>query len=457
MTPSEWETTNAIRQAVQAEADAAPPADDVWARMRRRLRRRRAARMAVGALVVALGGLAGLVGWQTLGPADSEVVLGEPTVPAGWRDVAVGGAVVSVPPGWDVVDARDHDGGGRPCPSGSGPSLWVRDEVSLWLPDDCAPGPATTAVQVGALSAEAPALVDSRQLAGADGATGQLGAIAAWHATARPPDEGFADALGPPGEVAAWLAPAVELGVAVPDGVAADPVLATIRPRGQPDPDAVVAFRHQRGLSGGPIDYLAITAHGRRHVWFTREPDPHDEPFPIYTLWQWPGLAADRFAAAEVDDRAGITVMAGRPDGGHLAWHQPAAARDLTRGSFPQAAWSPDGTAIAWYAPRPEPVMGLAQWADVDALADGQPPTHQQSVAVADGPVQADPPVMRWTADANNDEWTITLRRGQPPPWNPDRDAGDRVSPRWQLPLAPDSDGTITLADPVTFNRLEAP
>lgn len=429
----------------------------------RRWRRRRQVMLAAP-VVLAVAAVAVIVWGLVENPREDVVLDGDRTeevpVPTGWEDVAVGDALMSVPPAWNVIDARGATGDDEPCPSGPGPTLWVRDWVSLRVSEHCDPEAVGEAMQIAALTSDAHEGLDSpHRFAHAAGQPDRLGEVPAWRATLPRPGDEFAETPGATADRATWLAPAVHLAVVVDDELDADDVLDTVRPHGTADPDGVVLFFDRFfNRDSSPLEYIAITADGRRHVWFTEEVRPGSANVGTsYTLRNWPGLATDRFAIVDVTSASGVRLLAGRPDEGHVVWEQPEVARDLTQGSFPQATWSPDGTALAWYAPRPEPVMGLAQWADVDAIADGQPPVHEQTVAVADGPVQADPPVMRWTADANNDAWTITLRRGQPPPWNPDGDASDPASLRWQLPLAPDDDGTITLADPVTFNRLEAP
>lgn len=255
-----------------------------------------------------------------------------------------------------------------------------------------------------------------------------------------------------------WLAPAIDLTVHAPEGLDAADVLATVRPHGQANPDSVALAVDTPAVAVSPDEpaaaYIAITAEGRRHVWFTgpREPDT-SRPDYSYRGWNWPGLAADRFAVLEGNDTVGVRVITGRPSGGQILWRQPAAARGLTDGSYPQVAWSPDGSALAWYAPRREPVMGVVQWADVEAIADGQAPVHEQTVRVAHGPVHADSPAMSW--ERHDGDWVLSLERGQPAPWDPDTPPEERRWYDWRLPLTPDEDSTTTLPGPVTWDRLD--
>lgn len=460
------DTVEALRQAIDGEAQAAPPPDDVWARMRRRLGRRRAARVggvtAVSAALVVAAGVAGAAVWQSPWqsdePAASEVVFGEPDVPAGWQTVTVGGADVSVPPEWDIVDARPDRTSEEPCPAGSGRTLWVRGSVGNadpWLPTHCEPGPGTRAVQVSELTEH---MSFGNPLAGLEGTTTRLGAVAAWRATLEADDSDLIHMPETgPGRMRTWLAPAVDLSVHVPEGLDATDVLATVRPHGQADPDHVALTIAAPGVGVSPGEpaaaYIAITAQGRRHVWFTRPRDPEaSRPDYRFRRWSWPGLSADRFAVLEGNDTVGVRVMAGRPSGGQILYRQPAAARGLTDDSYPQVAWSPDGTALAWYAPRAEPVMGVVQWADVAAIADGQEPVHEQTVRVAHGPVHIDSPAMSW--ERRDGDWVLGLQRGQPPPWDPDAPLRQRQRYDWRLPLGRDADGVIALPDPVSWERV---
>lgn len=454
--PSDAELAERVGDAFRDERE--PDLKGVVAAARRTRRRRRV--LVAAPAIVVVGAVAAAVWALAERPRDDVVLDGERgeevSVPKGWEDVAVGDALMSVPPAWEVVDARGARGDVAPCPGGSGPTLWVRDWVSLRVPEHCDPEAVDEAVQIAALTSDPHEGLDSPQrFARAAGRPDRLGEVPAWRATLPRPGDEFAETPGAAADRATWLAPAVDLAVVVDDELDADDVLDTVRPRDTADPDGVVLF-FDRFFSrdSSPLEYIAITADGRRHVWFTEEVRPGPANVGTsYTLRTWPGLATDRFALVDVTSASGVRLLAGRPDEGHVVWEQPDVARDLTQGSFPQAAWSPDGTALAWYAPRAEPVMGLAQWADVDAIADGQPPVHEQTVQVADGPVQADPPVMSWEND--DGAWVLTLRRGHTPPWDPDLSPGEREVVGWRLRLNPDRDGTIRLPNPVTFDRTQ--
>jgi hypothetical protein len=115
-------------------------------------------------------------------------------------------------------------------------------------------------------------------------------------------------------------------------------------------------------------------------------------------------------------------------------------------------AWSPDGTALVWYVPRLEPVLGVVQWASVDALVDGEPPVHEQSVRVAQGPVQVDPLALRWQEDAGG--WMLQFSRGEPPAGQQDDEASSGRGGQWRLPLSPE-DGVVVLPHDAAFERIE--
>lgn len=444
MTGSDRAVAELVRHAADAEAACVPDGANLWDRTQRRLRRRRRTRITgVVSAICALALLGSAAVSRLWTPTPEGVVFETSHAPPGWTDVAVGRAVISVPPDWQVVDERDAPHGH--CQDLPPRTLFVRSSPGYEYWSRCDQLPLHQVLQVAALR-EQPDGVEPGDV----GETVRLGSVAAWRIThPRSPD--LVDSSAPLPTMTSWLAPSVSLWAAVPSTLDAAEVLATVRPRGSPDADAAVLLTEHRDGTGGSITYAGIDASGRRHKWHHEEEANHDVDVRMsYVRNDWPGLNGERFAVLDVVDPGGVRLVAGRPGRSATVWEEPAVSTDLTFGSHPQVTWSPDGTAAAWYAPRAEPVMGFARWDSVDAIADGEPPAQTQTVTVAHGPVQADPPTLAWTA-VEDQGWILSMFRGIPAPYDPSVPETGQDYRRWELAFGPGPDGSLKLPDPVRF------
>lgn len=483
-----------LREELASAGAAAPTGDREarWARTTQRIRQRRRRRVAASAVsvaLVALGGAATVPAvWQQLRSPDGQEIVLEPApadagardagaargapvppstpddappappvdVPADWETVDLGGAFVTVPPEWRQLH---YELAGEPaCPEGASAVVVAHDV----RPAGCG----REAAQMDAGLVVAPVNVAHEAL-GAVAADGRRVSLPAASARGRPTGSSpLTGGPAPGGDRDLLVLPGVGDGLLVEvvggDGVvealaagealtAADPdvapsartvrrVLATLRPDGGADGEAVAVGRHRERV-------VSVDGHGRARTW-------DDVPAPARGLTLADRSVGDELVAAvhAGADPLRLMVLAGEGDAAEVVYSAAVAAPEgdaLRSGTLaPEAVWAAGRTHVAWLEPADDAdaVLRVVGWHDADDLVAGGEPDDDVAVGLelpddVDGPLAP----VSWYADGDGAtvlEFGVRNR--------PEGFGGDR----WGVTLEFDADGGVRVPDRTTPGRL---
>lgn len=480
-----------------AEAGArAPPgdADAIWQRTTRRIgqRRRRRAAMSVTsvALVLLGGGALTLSAWEDLfapEPSEPQQVVLEPAsepvaapaaaagpsmpstpedapppppvdVPPQWETVDLGGAFITVPPQWAQAHYELADGDQPDCPQGR-PALVVAHDVrpagcspaDAALPEGLVVAPINVAHEVvGAVAAAG----NPVRLPGAParGRPMRTASLLGGHAGEADRDvlvlPGVADGLlvevvGADGVVEALVAGEAldaTAGRVGPRAATVRRALATLRPDGQVDLDAVAVGQHDDHV-------MSVDGDGHATTW-------REIPGPVHSL-----TLADRasdaapVAAALTGDGPALAVLVGNGGDVEVVHREPptgsppeAASAEVNAVAW-EAVWAQDRAHLAWLEPDDAGVtLRVIGWSAWDDLLAGDEPDDDLSAPLA-VPAGAEAPLglVSWTEHGDGKSTLELGARSEPEGFGSDR---------WGITLEFDERGRAQIPSGATPGRI---